>query len=499
MAHSYPRLTADEAAAFVKHGTTVGFSGFTPAGAAKVVPLAIARRAKALHADGEPFQIRVLTGASTGPELDDALAEAEAVSWRAPYQSSSKLRAQINKGLVEFVDMHLSHVPQAVKFGFFGPIHTAVVEATEITPDGRVYLTTSVGGSPTFLQEAEQIIIELNSYHSVRLREMIDVFVLPAPPNRSPIPLFDPLGRIGWPFVSVDPKKVVAVVENHAPDQVGAFDPPNAACRRIAQHVVEFLLAERRAGRIPQEFLPLQSGVGNVANAVMSVLGENTEVPPFSMYTEVFQDANVDLMLQGRMVGASASSLTLSPQQLLRIYDNMDFFGSRIVLRPIEISNNPGIIRRLGVIGMNTALEVDIYGHANSTHVCGTGLMNGIGGSGDFTRNGYLSIFMCPSTAKGGKISAIVPMVSHADHNEHSVQIVVTDQGLADLRGLGPMERAKRLINCCAHPAYRDYLFKYLEQSKAGHIRHDLNHAFDLHKNLLEQGSMLPGVSVAEE
>ena len=498
MLRTYPRLTADEAAALIQHGTTVGFSGFTPAGAAKAVPTAIARRARALHAEGQPFAIRVITGASTGPELDEELAAAEAVSWRAPYQSSSTLRSQINTGQVEFVDMHLSHVPQAVKFGFFGPVHTAVVEATEITPDGRVYLTTSVGASPTFLQEAAQVIIELNSHHSVRLREMTDIFVLPAPPNRSPIPLSEPLGRIGWPFAAIDPRKVVGIVENHAPDCVGEFDPPNRAARLIAQHVVEFLLAERHAGRIPREFLPLQSGVGNVANAVMAVLGENTEVPPFSMYTEVFQDANVDLMLQGRMVGASASSLTLSPAQLQRIYDNMDFFASRIVLRPSELSNNPGIIRRLGVIGMNTALEVDIYGHANSTHVCGTGLMNGIGGSGDFTRNGYLSIFMCPSVAKGGKVSAIVPMVTHADHNEHSVQVVVTDQGLADLRGLGPMERARKLIACCAHPAYRDYLLTYLEQSKPGHIRHDLNRAFELHRNLMEQGSMLPGVKVEE-
>ena len=118
--------------------------------------------------------------------------------------------------------------------------------------------------------------------------------------------------------------------------------------------------------------------------------------------------------------------------------------------------------------------------------------MNGVGGSGDFTRNAYLSFLMAPSTAKGGRISTVVPMVTHVDHNEHSVQVVVTEQGLADLRGLGPRERARQIIEQCAHPAFRDYLHKYLENSPPGHLRHDLGRCFELHRNLLENGSMLP-------
>jgi acetyl-CoA hydrolase len=79
----------------------------------------------------------------------------------------------------------------------------------------------------------------------------------------------------------------------------------------------------------------------------------------------------------------------------------------------------------------------------------GRQMMNGIGGSGDFTRNAYLSIFTCPSTAKGGKISTIVPLVSHMDHSEHSVQIVATEYGIADLRGRSPYERAVLIVNNC--------------------------------------------------
>jgi acetyl-CoA hydrolase len=296
--------------------------------------------------------------------------------------------------------------------------------------------------------------------------------------------------------VAVDPRKVVGIVEHSEPDDVAPFDPPTSAHNRIAQYVVEFLLSEMRAGRIPEGFLPLQSGVGNVANAVLAGLGENPEIPPFTMFTEVFQDSCVELMERRRLVGASATALTITKEKLERIYEHMDFFVPRIILRPQELTNQPGIIRRLGVITMNTALEVDFYGHANSTHVLGTQMMNGIGGSGDFTRNAYLSIYMCPSTSKGGALSTIVPMVTHVDHNEHSVQVVVTEQGLADLRGLGTMERAKRIIEKCAHPAYKDYLRRYLETARMGHIKHDLTRAFELHRNFMETGAMLPGVVV---
>ncbi len=485
----FPRMTADEAAELIKHNQTVAFSGFTAAGAAKVLPRALADKARALHAMGDPFKLRVLSGASTG-ELDDILAGANAVSWRAPYQSSRVMRDLINRQEIEFTDMHLSHLPQAVLFGFLGNVDWAIVEASEITADGRVYLTTSIGASPTFLQCAENVIIELNRYHSVRLSEMADIRMMPSPPHRSPIPIYDPLNKIGLPYASVDPNKIVAIVENHEPDSTQSLDQPDEVSRTIAHQVVEFLLSEQRAGRIPAEFLPLQAGVGNIANAVMSCLADEPDIPPFKMYTEVFQDALVDLMEQGNLIGASTCSLTVCDENLQRIYNNLDFFTPRIVMRPQEMSNNPGIIRRLGVIALNTAIEFDISGHTNSTHVCGRDIINGIGGSGDFMRNAYLSIFMAPSVVKDGRVSTIVPMVTHPDHNEHSVQIFVTEQGLADLRGLGPREKTRVIIDKCAHPDYRDYLHRYAAESPGGHINNDLHRCFEMHNSLLEIGTM---------
>ncbi len=379
-----------------------------------------------------------------------------------------------------------------VDYGFFGPIRMAVVEATEITNDGRVYLTTSIGASPTYLRYADKVIIEINRNHSQRLREFADIIRMPHPPHRTPIQIFDPLSRIGVPYATVDPRKVIGIVETDEPDSVDDFTQIDETSRRIAGYVINFLLGEIREGRIPATLLPLQAGVGNVANGVMAALGADPEIPRFTMYSEVCQDAMVDLMVQGKLLGASATSLTVTASKLQEIVDNIDYFASRIVLRPQEISNHPGVIRRLGVIALNTALEFDIYGNVNSSHVCGTHIMNGIGGSGEFTRNSYLSIFMTPSTAKGGKVSAVVPMCPHIDNNEHSVQVVVTENGLADLRGLGPLQRAKAIIDHCAHPRYRDYLHRYVREAPVAHIPHDLGRCFELHRNFLAHGDMLP-------
>ncbi|MBL8242068.1 MAG: succinate CoA transferase, partial [Bryobacterales bacterium] len=443
MSLPYPVLTPEEAAALIQNGQTIGFSGFTAAGSVKAISKALAARATAEHDAGRPFKVGVLTGASTGPSLDGALAAAEAISFRTPYQSDSKLRAQINSGQVRFVDMHLSQLPQIVRYGFLGPIHWAVVEAADLTAGGGILLTTSVGASNTYLNCAEKILIEVNRRHPPTLLGMHDIFEPKDPPARDAIPIYTPSDRGGAAMVVVDPKKIVGIVETNLEDEAGGFDAPNPVTDKIGQNVAEFLVGEMRAGRIPKQFLPLQSGVGNIANAVLAALGEHPEVPAFEMYTEVLQDSAIPLLKSGRCTFASTSALTLSPAMMNEFYTDLDYFRSRIILRPQEISNHPEIVRRLGIVSMNTAIEVDLGGNVNSTHVMGRQMMNGIGGSGDFTRNAYVSIFSCPSTAKGGKISAIVPLCSHMDHSEHSVQIIVTENGVADLRGKDPHERAE--------------------------------------------------------
>lgn len=366
------------------------------------------------------------------------------------------------------MDLHLSEVAQMVNYGFFGEVDVAVIEASAITRDGRVWLTNGIGNAPTLLLRAKKVIIELNHYHTPRVAELADILIPNEPQCRNSIPIFNVMDRVGKQYVQIDPQKIVAVVDTELPDDGNTLNKTNLICHQIADNVVSFLLKEIVSGRIPGDFLPLQSGVGNINNAVMERLGESTDIPSFMMYSEVLQESVVHLLETGKIAGASASSLTVSADSLQKIYENMDFFASRIVLRPQEISNSPEIIRRLGVIALNVGLEFDIYGHVNSTHITGNNLMNGIGGSGDFVRNAGLSIFMAPSIAKGGKISTIVPMCSHIDHTEHSVKVIVTEQGIADLRGLSPLQRAHTIINNCAHPLYQDYLHRYLESAPGG-------------------------------
>lgn len=485
-----PKLTAEEAAALINHADTIGFSGFTPAGAAKAIPSALADRAIREHEAGKPFQVGVVTGASTGDSLDGRLSRANAIAWRTPYQSNKYLRQAINTGQTRFFDMHLSTLPQAIRYGFLGKFNWAVIEAADVTDDGKIILTTSVGASPTFCHVADKILIELNHFHPTGLAGMHDIYEPKDPPHREPIPLVNCSNRIGTPYIQVDPSKIAGIVETNLPDEVGVFDPSDEITQKIGQNVSEFLAAEIRDGRIPKDFLPLQSGVGNIANAVLAALGENPAIPAFEMFSEVIQDSVIGLICDGRCHFATGTSLTVSPDVLQQIYSNLDFFKSRILLRPQEITNNPEMVRRLGIITINTAIEVDLFGNVNSTHVMGSSMMNGIGGSGDFTRNGYISIFTCPSLAKGGKISPIVPLVSHMDHSEHSVQVIVTEQGVADLRAKTPHERAELIVNNCAHPDFRPQLKAYYEHIKEGHVPQSLSAAFAMHEQFLKTGDM---------
>ena len=483
-------ITAEEAASFVHHDDNVGFSGFTPAGCPKVVPGAIAKKAIAEHEKGNPFQIGMFTGASTGDKLDGELARANAIKFRTPYQSNKDLRALLNSHGAQYFDMHLSELAQSLRYGFLGKIDVAIVEAADVTEDGEIVPTSGVGILPTICRMADRIIIELNCRHPKEIRGMHDIYEPADPPYRREIPIYTPSDRIGSDCVKVDPSKIVGVVKTDEPNEGGKFSPLDDVTMAIGQNVANFLVGEIKAGRLPKEFVPLQSGVGNVANAVLGCMGENKDIPAFNVYTEVIQDAVIALMKEGRVKFASGCSLSVSNEVIRDIYANLDFFKDKILLRPQEISNNPEVARRLGLVAINTALEADIFGNINSTHVSGTRMMNGIGGSGDFTRSAMLSIFTTPSTAKEGKISAFVPMVSHLDHSEHSVKVIITEYGVADLRGKSPIQRARCIIDNCVHPDYKPLLEEYLAMGIKGHTPQNLKCCFAFHEELAASGDM---------
>lgn len=478
--------TAEEAASWIKDGMTVGLSGFTRAGEPKAVPFALANRAKR-----EPLKLNIITGASLGSDVDRVLAEAGIVRRRLPYQSDDVMRQKINRGEILYIDQHLSHTAEWIREGVLPPIDVAIVEALAVTEEGLVIPTTSVGNTSLFVQRARHVILEINTAQPRALYGIHDVYEVGERGARKPIPLVNPSDRIGLPGIPVDPDKIVAVVFTHQPDSPSPITAPDAVTDQIAANILQFLRNEVAAGRLTPRLAPLQAGIGSVANAVLYGL-MHSEFHDLEFYSEVLQDAVFDLIDAGKVVFASASAITLTEKKMQEVFRDFDAYRNRLLLRPQEISNHPEIVRRLGLISINTALEADIYGNVNSTHVRGTRMMNGIGGSGDFARNARLAIFVTKSIAQKGAVSRIVPFVSHVDHTEHDVDVLVTEYGYADLRGLAPIERAPLIIERCAHPDYRPLLMEYYREAlkHGGHTPHVLEKAFSFHLAYERNGSM---------
>src|SRR6266702_1449238 len=451
-------MPAEAAAALIPNGAIIATSGFTGAGYPKAVPLALAKRAVEDRTRGKPLRLNVLTGASTGPELDQALALTDAVAFRFPYNGDATMRERINAGQAEYQDMHLSHAGTLVRYGYYGKIDYAIIEVLRIREDGSLVFSSSSGMNTAYLDKADKYILEVNEWQDERLEGMHDVYLVSGKHGeRKPIPVMKTDDRIGSPYMPIDVSKVAAVVISKFPDRNAPFKKPEQDHMRIAQHILDFLDGEVKSGRLPNSLTPLQSGVGNIANAVLVGLNEGQE----------------------------------------RFIKNIDRYRKQIILRPQDVSNNPEVIRRLGCIAMNGFVEADIYGHVNSTHIVGKGIENGIGGSGDFARNSAYTIFMSPPTAKDGKISAIVPFATHIDHTEHDTMGFVTEFGFADLRAKSPKQRAKEIIEKCAHPDYRPLLWDYFKRSckspSAGlQSPHMFTEAFGFHNRYLQTGDMRP-------
>lgn len=479
-------MSAEQASLFIKDGMTVGMSGFTRAGEAKAVPRALAERVRE-----NPMKINLMTGASLGNDLDKLLTESGALARRMPFQVDSTLRKAINNGEVMFIDQHLSETVEQLRNHQLTMPDVAVIEAVAITEEGHIVPTTSVGNSASFAIFAKQVIVEINMLHQPELEGLHDIYIPSYRPTRTPVPLVKVDDRIGSTAIPIDPAKIVGIVFTNQSDSFSTVTDPDADTASIARHLVNFFKEEVAQQRMPENLGPLQAGIGNIANAVMMGLLDS-DFKDLTMYSEVLQDSTFDLIDAGKLNFASGCSIILSERCNSQVFNNLEKYRDKLVLRPQEMSNHPEIVRRLGIIAINTALEFDIYGNVNSTHVCGTKMMNGIGGSGDFARNAHVSVFVTKSIAKGGAISSVVPMVSHVDHTEHDVDILVTEQGLADLRGLAPRERAIEVIKHCVHPDYRNAMLDYYERAcvRGGHTPHILEEAFSWHTRLEQQGTM---------
>ena len=483
-------VSAEEAASWIENGMTLGMSGFTLYGEPKVFPQALAKRA-----DGDNFKVNIFTGASLGPTADGVMAEAGIINLRLPYQANPSLRKKINSGEIKYIDQHLSYTAETVRQGTLGKIDYAIIEAAAITEDGLIIPTGSVGNSPIYVEKADYVIVELNTSAPKEYEGVHDIMVMPDQGSeRQAIPIYDISNKhIGEKGIRVSPDKIKGIILSEEPDIPSPLFEPNEETQAIADNLLSFLEKEVEDGRLTESLAPLQSGVGSVANAVLSGMTKS-KFKDLVVASEVLQDGIFDLIDAGVVKFAVATALSLSERRVATLANDLAKYQNSIMFRPQEITNNPEIIRRLGVIAFNTALEVDIYGNVNSTHVSGTHMMNGIGGSGDFARNARITIFVTQSTAKNGAISTIVPFVTHVDHTNHDVDVIVTEQGYADIRGLCPREAAEKIIENCMHPTFKQQARDYYEEAKAtrsGNTPHVLEKAFSWHVNLAQKGTML--------
>ncbi|CAO3615515.1 unnamed protein product [Cunninghamella echinulata] len=497
-------MTAEDTIPFFKHGQYLGWSGFTGVGYPKMIPIALADHVEKNNLQGQ-MRFNLFVGASSGAETEDRWASLNMIDRRYPHQVGKNIKKGINEGRIRFADKHLSMFPQDLVYGYYtkdkpnNKLDVVIVEATAITEDGWIVPGASVGATPELIQMADKIIIEVNT-KIPSFEGLHDIVGCSVPPNRKPYLIMNVEDRIGRTAIPIDTDKVIAIVESERPDCTGPNAPQDDKSEAIANHLIEFLEHEVKMGRLPKNLLPLQSGIGNIANAIVGGLSRSN-FKDVTVFTEVLQDTFLDFFDSDKLKFASATSVRFSPDGFNKFYDNWEKYKDRLLLRSQQVSNSPEIIRRLGCIAMNTPVEFDIYGHANSTLVAGSGMLNGLGGSADFLRNAKLSIMHTPSTRPSKKdpngISCVVPMSSHVDQTEHDLDVIVTEQGLADVRGLCPRDRAQVIIDKCVHPEYKPIIQDYFDHASKvclargmGHEPQLLDKVFKMHTNLLENGTM---------
>lgn len=481
-------VASQQAALLIKDGMTVATSGFAAAGYPKAVLHALAERVRS----GDELRLNFVNSSNLGTEIEAELAETGIVKRLSPFQMTRACAQLINKGRIDYVEMPLSRVAPAVRDGSLGEIDIAIIEALRITPQGELVLTSGVGLSPLFVQQAKQIIIEINTSQPVELDGMHDIFCPGTGPGKPPIPLQGIAQRIGSTTLAVDPEKVAAVVVTDDSGVEVLYAAPDKLVGKFADNLFNFLELEyvRKSRRLP----PLQSGIGNMANNLVRAFGR-TNFKDIEFFCGLLQEANVELLAKGQAVCASGSAVHTTKRVRELFASDPQGFQKMITLRSIELTNCAELIDRMQPIALNSAVEIDLYGNANLSHVMGSQVVNGTGGGTTFAHNAGLSVMLLPSIGKGGDLSNIVPKVTVQDISSHYIDIIITDIGVADLRGKTPIEKAEAIIANCVSPIYKAALTSYLAESKhkiGGHEPQLLAECFKWHQQFQETGSMKP-------
>jgi succinyl-CoA:acetate CoA-transferase len=463
---------------------TVAMSGYAMAGYPKAVVAALVQRKQS----GEDLSFELITGANV-PWLDEELGAVELVSRRAPMVASPTLAAQANSGSLRYVEQQMSKMPRLLRNRSFGPIDVAVVEALGFDEDGDLIPTSSIGMTHYLMDAAAEIIVEKNTAHLEVLRELHDVYIPAAAPNTEPIPLVRTNQRIGRSGIPVDHKKIRHIVETDIPERMGPQPSGTAVTKSIADHLFNFLELEvQKTGHLP----PIQTGFGSLADSIADAF-QQSSFSDLQFFCGGITEPVMELLATGKATALSTGGLGMS-ERVEQILNDTPNLREHLVIRNGDITNSAEVIGRLGLIALNTGIEIDVYGNVNSSHIAGNRVVNGIGGGASFAQNAGLSVILIPSFAKGGAISSIVPMVSHQDISEHDVDVVVTENGVADLRGLDDGERADAIVAHCASETYRSRLMDYLRIARdqaGGHHPQLPQAAFGWYRRLKEEGTML--------
>jgi acyl-CoA hydrolase len=445
---------------FPKRGS-IAFGGMAGTAYPKVIPKALYEY---ITKYGINLDYIIYGGGSTGADFDEYISKID-IKRKYPFGASSeKLRKLVNLRTFEVSDLWLYEYSRWIRLGVFerklGKIDIAVIEATGITEDGGIIPSSSVDVTPSFIEAADKIVIEL----SIIKPQMLGIHDIYLQPLGSPIPIKNPLDRVGTITYKVPRSKIAAIVISEYDDSEKIhYSKGSEIDRKVAENVISFLNEEiEKDPNLKSEYVTLQPAAGPIASLMAERISElKTNL---SIWGEA-ATINWLLALSGNVKGISSSVLyTLPGDKKYRdlFYEEFESFKNHIVLRPYEIANNPQIMLRFIHIVIQQAIEIDLFGHANITHI-GNNLYGGVGGSGDHARSSYLTIIALPSITSSG-IPRIVPFINHVDIPEHDVDVIVTEQGWADLRLLSPIERAKVIINKCAHPSYKDLLEQYLDR-----------------------------------
>jgi len=441
----------------------IAFAGMAGTALPKEVPKALSNY---ISNTGEKFSLIVFQGGSTTPDFDDWISSV-AMPMRIPFGASSRrLREAVNTRKFGLFDMGLYEHSRWVRRGVYlrsiGRIDVAVVEAVGIAEDG-IIPSLSVDVAPAFIESCSRLVVEVNTLRP-DLTGLHDIYL---PTVGQPIPISRTMDRVGYPFIKCPQSKIAAIVLSRSEDSIPMYSGITQNDLRIAENMINFLTYE--LGRDPNlrdEYAFLQPGAGPMSSALARRI---SELPTrLSIWAEALSTTWIPLILNGIVRDASSSVLYTLPGEVEyrdKLYGEIEDVKKSVILRPYEVTNNPELISRFNTISIQQAIEVDIYGHVNVSHIGGS-MYGGVGGSIEFTRSAYLTIVATPSVTSDLKTPRIVPITSHVDIPEHDVDVLVTEHGWIDLRGLPPVERAQKIIDRCSHPKFKDLLWRYLEKAK---------------------------------